>query len=139
MGSSLAREDRLSRLSLFLAFAKRRGELKLSLTSRKHEEALRPVLKKYNIRIIDQFLSISATASIVTYAIFTLSDYALKRFGTHNLIYTTFFVVFGIFRYFYLIYFSDVDGNPTEMLLNDKFSVINIILWVICSFFIVYR
>jgi 4-hydroxybenzoate polyprenyltransferase len=124
-------------LSLFLAFTKRKGELALFLKA--ENGVSRPVLKNYNMQILDQFLVISATSSMMSYALFTLSDYATIRFGSKNLVYTIPFVIFGIFRYFYLINFSNNDNeNPVEMVFGDSLLVINILLWIIASVFIIY-
>lgn len=124
-------------LSLFLAFTKRKGELALFLKSENAES--RPVLKNYNMQILDQFLVICATGSLMSYALFTLSDYATMRFGSQNLVYTIPFVIFGIFRYFYLVNFSHKDyENPIEMVFTDSSMVINILLWIIASVFIIY-
>jgi 4-hydroxybenzoate polyprenyltransferase len=124
-------------LSLFLGFAKRRKEA--VLFSMSNEKKSRPVLKDYSIQLIDQFLVISATASIISYAMFTLSGYAFEKFGTHNLIYTIPFVIFGILRYLYLIESFDSYESPTEAIFRDKILVFNIILWVVCLAFIIYR
>jgi 4-hydroxybenzoate polyprenyltransferase len=123
-------------LSLFLAFTKRKGELSLFLKT--ESTVTRPVLKNYNMQILDQFLIISATSSIISYTMFTLSDYAAMRFGSKNLVYTIPFVIFGVFRYFYLINFSDANENPIEMAFTDKFLAVNISLWIIVSIFIIY-
>ena len=121
-------------LSLFLGFSKRKAEIAFSSSS--SSQSSRQVLTKYNIPLLDQFLVISATASIITYALFTLSEYALNRFGTHNLIFTIPFVIFGIFRYLYLIHFSRYQESPTETLFMDKALIINIGLWGTCIVFI---
>lgn len=128
-------------LSLFLGFAKRRGEIALSFDSSlmPQEQKTRPVLKNYTILLLDQFLVICATASIMSYALFSLSEYAFERFGTHNLIYTIPFVVFGVFRYLYLIHTSDYYEDPTQTLFIDKPLILNIVLWIICVVFIIYK
>lgn len=122
-------------LSLFLGFTKRRGEIALSLMPQ--EQVSRPVLKNYSILLLDQFLVICATASIMSYALFTLSDYAFKKFGTHNLIYTIPFVIFGIFRYLFLIQSSERYESPTETLYSDRPLIINILIWLIACVFII--
>jgi 4-hydroxybenzoate polyprenyltransferase len=124
-------------LSLFLGFSKRRGEIALSIVY--SDKSSRPVLEKYSISLLDQFLIICATASIMSYTLFTVSDYAFKRFGTHNLIYTIPFVIYGIFRYLYLIGFTEYYESPTETLLTDKMLIVNILLWIICVILIVYK
>jgi len=124
-------------LSLFLGFAKRKEEFAISLKS--YGQTSRPVLKEYSNSIIDQFLVICATATIISYTLFTLSDYAFQRFGTYNLIYTIPLVIFGIFRYLYLTEFSDFYENSTEILLTDKSLIFNILFWIICVVFIIYK
>jgi len=123
-------------LSLFLAFTKRKGELALFMKA--SDGVSRPVLKNYNMQILDQFLVISATASIMSYTLFTLSDYAAVRFGSKNLVFTIPFVIFGVFRYFYLVNFSGDNENPIEVAFTDLILVVNILLWIIVSIFIIY-
>lgn len=116
-------------LALFLGFTKRRGEhalLKEAL-SKQH----RPVLREYNIQLLDQFLVISATAAIISYSLYTVSDYALERFGTYNLVYTTPFVMFGIFYYLFLVQTEGLGDSPTEVLFTDKTLLVTIGLWLI--------
>jgi len=121
-------------LSLYLGFAKRRGEI--VLCHREIGVQHRPVLESYTINSIDQFLFISATCTIMSYILFTVSEYVFKRFGTYNLVYTIPFVIFGIFRYLYLIKSSETYDSPTEILYQDKPLGINIIIWLIVCIFI---
>ena len=123
-------------LSLFLGFAKRKGELALCLTSQ--EQVSRPVLNNYSILLLDQFLVICAAASIMSYSLFSLSDYAFRKFGTHNLIYTIPFVIFGIFRYLFLVQSSGNYENPTEVLYSDRLLIANILIWLIACVFIIW-
>jgi 4-hydroxybenzoate polyprenyltransferase len=102
-------------LTLFLALGKRRHEL-----SRLHERAAghRPVLRKYNEPFLDQLISITTTACLVSYLLYcVLSETASKH---HGLLLTAPFVVYGIFRYLYCIYRKGRGGSPEEVLLKDK-------------------
>ncbi len=119
-------------IAMFLGFSKRRGELSVNNAA----PVTRPVLSSYNEHMIDQFLIISATGALMAYTLFTVSDYAFKRFGTHNLIYTTPFVIYGIFRYYYLIHSKRIE-NPTDILYSDLPMILNIFLWVATVLFII--
>lgn len=123
-------------LSLFLGFAKRRSELTVYPEFKGDES--RSMLEYYNIKILDKFLTICATASIMSYALFTLAGYTLQRFGTHQLVYTIPFVVYGVFRFSYLVYFADYE-NPTDTLFSDKALMLNLLTWVITVVFIIYK
>jgi len=121
-------------VSIFLAIAKRRGEY----VNVNQEDPSRKVLARYDLSLIDQILSISAASVIITYALYTVSQRTVDAFGTEALIFTTVFVVYGIFRYLYLIHKVGLGENPTKVLLTDTPMVINIILFVISLVAIIY-
>lgn len=123
-------------LSLFLGFAKRRGEL-LTEANPGTARNSRRVLDHYSPELLDNFLLTAGTAAVVSYAIYAASDYAYDRFGTHNLTYTTIFVIYGVFRYYYLIHQRDFGSNPTEILYSDYPTVINLALWVAACIWII--
>ncbi|HEY9166746.1 MAG TPA: decaprenyl-phosphate phosphoribosyltransferase [Candidatus Kryptonia bacterium] len=121
-------------ISIFLGVAKRRGEY-VNVTG---DESSRKVLAKYDLSLIDQILSISAASVIITYALYTVSERTVRAFGTEALIFTTVFVVYGIFRYLYLIHKSGLGENPTKVLLTDKPTVVNIVFYIISVVTIIY-
>ncbi len=122
-------------LSLFLVFSKRRYELVvLENSSNIH----RKVLSYYSPYFIDQMISIVTALTIITYIMYTISDKAIEYFGTRNLIYTNIFVFYGIFRYLYLVYKEKKGGDPVKLMLSDKFLLINIFLWAIAVYIIIY-
>jgi len=122
-------------LSLFLVFSKRRHELVvLENSSNIH----RMVLSYYSPYFIDQMISIVTALTIITYIMYTISDKAIEYFGTRNLIYTNIFVFYGIFRYLYLVYREEKGGEPVKLMLSDKFLLINILLWAIAVYIIIY-
>ena len=122
-------------LSLFLVFSKRRHELVvLENSSNIH----RGVLSYYSPYFIDQIISIVTALTIITYIMYTISDKTIEYFGTRNLIYTNIFVFYGIFRYLYLVYKEKKGGDPVKLMLSDKFLLINIFLWVIAVYIIIY-
>lgn len=101
-------------LALFLAFSKRKSELC------KIGETTRSVLKKYSAEIINQYIIISAGLTILCYSLYTLEPHTIEHFGTNRLIYSVFFVTYGIFRYMYLLNFSEEIEDPTEAIYADK-------------------
>lgn len=101
-------------LALFLAFSKRKSELS------KTGETTRSVLKKYSAEIINQYMIISAGLTILCYSLYTLEPNTIEHFGTNRLIYSVFFVTYGIFRYMYLLNFLGEIEDPTEAVYADK-------------------
>jgi 4-hydroxybenzoate polyprenyltransferase len=122
-------------LSLFLALSKRRHEV-AGLTA--GEQRFRKVLQEYNTYLLDQMISVASSATVVLYILYTLSDETLKRFGTRKLVYTVPPVLFGIFRYLYLIHKKKVGGNPETTLFNDLPLFIGIIAWIALVVLILY-
>jgi 4-hydroxybenzoate polyprenyltransferase len=122
-------------LSLFLALAKRRHELAmLGDAAASH----RPSLAAYSLPMIDQMLSALTSATLVSYCLYTISDDTLKHYGTRNLFWTIPFVMYGLFRYLYLIYSRNEGGDPTSLLARDKATLINVALWAIAAAALVY-
>ncbi len=124
-------------ISLFLAISKRRAEL-----VQVDEENIikqRKVLYHYDTIFLDQMNTIAATGTIICYALYTVSEKAISTFHTENLIYTTPFVIYGIFRYLYLIHIKKLGENPSNILMKDIPLIINIILWFIISVLIIYK
>jgi len=104
-------------LSLFLALCKRRHEkILLEGAGQQHREAL----QGYDRYLLDIQIGITASATLVCYAIYTLSAETVQRFGTARLGLTIPFVVFGLFRYLELVYRHDEGGRPEKVLLTDK-------------------
>ena len=122
-------------LALFLALAKRRHELtSLSENAAGH----RAILAEYSPYLIDQMTSV-VTASVVTaYAFYTLSPETVLKFGTAKLSWTLPLVVYGIFRYLYLVHQKDRGDSPTDMLLTDRPLLTTVALWVALVIAIVY-
>ncbi len=114
-------------LALFLGFAKRRYELVLL-----HDEAdnHRKVLLQYSPYFLDQLIMIVGAAVVMSYALYTMSAETVAHFGTTGLIYTVPFVLYGIFRYLYLVHQKEEGGNPTRVLLTDTPLIVDIILWL---------
>lgn len=114
-------------LALFLALCKRRHEKLLTpdTPGQKH----RPSLEKYDARLLDQLIAVTAGATIVSYAIYTLWPETVAKFGTDTLGFTIPFVVFGVFRYLDLAYRQELGGRPEKVLLTDLPMMVNLGLY----------
>lgn len=120
--------------SLFLALGKRRHELAVFPEA----AAYRRVLDNYDIYLLDVMISIVTSATLVAYILYTMSDETVRKFQTANLKYTVPFVLYGIFRYLYLIHKRQEGGAPEKTLLNDCPLLINIVLYGIAVAIILY-
>ena len=98
----------------------------------------RGVLKEYNINLIDQMVSVVTAGTAISYSLYTLSQETIKKFGTENLWYTIPIVLYGIFRYLYLVYQKEGGGSPELTLFEDKPLLISIVLYVIVVGIILY-
>jgi len=122
-------------ISLFLGSCKRRQELVLvSNTAR----ASRDVVKHYDMGFLDQMIGVATSATLISYILYTLSQETVAKFGTRNLVLTSPFVLYGIFRYLYIIYQDNGRGDPTDTLLSDRPLLINTFLWGIAVLVIIY-
>ncbi len=120
-------------LALFLGFAKRRHEL-LLLEDRAGEH--RPVLNEYSTPLIDSILSAVTAATIVAYALYTFFSATGRE--NHYLMLTVPFVIYGLFRYLYLIHLRNLGGSPEEILLTDRPLIVTIVLWLAISAGLLY-
>ncbi|MEI8011172.1 MAG: decaprenyl-phosphate phosphoribosyltransferase [Candidatus Omnitrophota bacterium] len=123
-------------LALFLGFTKRRSEV-VTLKGRSGEH--REVLREYPLYFLDQLIMISATLVIVFYGLYTISPDIVNRVYGHIMVYSVGFVVYGIFRYLYLIHVKKRKEDADEVLLGDFPLAFNIVAWALFSFFILYR
>lgn len=125
-----------SLLALFLGFGKRRWELvSLGDDATTHRAAL----AGYTVPLLDQLIAITTASTVVAYALYTLAPETQEKFGTSNLIWTLPFVIYGIFRYLYLIHGRQKGGNPTRVILTDWPILVNVLLWLGCVVVIVMR
>ncbi|ERI07107.1 prenyltransferase, UbiA family [Aneurinibacillus aneurinilyticus ATCC 12856] len=110
-------------LALFLAISKRRHEL---ILLENNMGSHRKVLDKYSKDLLNQLNSIVTTATIMSYGLFTFTSGR-----TQYLMATIPFVIYGIFRYLYLIHIEDKGGSPEEVLLKDKHILFTVILYAL--------
>jgi len=113
-------------LALFLALCKRRHELVADGGG--HGNA-RTSLRDYNARLLDQLISIVASATLVAYAVYTFWPDTVEKFGTHALGFTIPYVIFGLFRYLDLVYRQDLGGRPEQILLTDWPLLLDVALY----------
>lgn len=124
-------------LALFMGFSKRRHELVL-LTDEAGEQ--RAVLTHYSPTFLDQMMNVVTASTLLSYALYTTADETVARFGAYSLVWTVPFVLFGIFRYLYLIHQAEnpKQRNPTELLLFDVPFLVNIGLYSLTVLLILY-
>lgn len=122
-------------LALFLGFIKRRHEKRI-LYERAAEH--RGVLMHYTAYFLDQMIMISATLCVVFYGLYVMSEDVIRRTGTVYMAYTIPFVVYGIFRYLYLVHVKKLGGDPGEILTSDAAFAVNILLWITAAVAILY-
>jgi 4-hydroxybenzoate polyprenyltransferase len=125
-------------ISLFLAISKRRSELSQTL-NKENIDKQRKVLKDYSVEFADQINTIAAAGTIISYALYTVSERTVFTFGTEKLIYTTPFVIYGIFRYMYLMHQKNLGESPTTIVTKDIPIILNVLAWFIFSLVIIYR
>lgn len=122
-------------LALFLALSKRRHELVLlSADAVKH----RTNLAQYSPYLLDQMIGVVTASCVLAYALYTVAPETVAKFQTDKLFFTVPFVIFGIFRYLYLVHQKHGGGIPSHHLISDKPLLISIILWIITCVGIIY-
>ncbi|MBU2437748.1 MAG: decaprenyl-phosphate phosphoribosyltransferase, partial [Acidobacteria bacterium] len=122
-------------LALFLALSKRRHEL-LLLDDK--AAGHRPILSEYSPYLLDQMIAVVTASTVISYCLYTIAAETIAKFGTEHLFATVPFVLYGIFRYLYLIHRRSGGGMPETLILKDKPLLLAIILWVISAALIIY-
>lgn len=122
-------------LALLMGFGKRRHELNL-LQEEAHSH--RQSLDGYSLQFLDLMMTITAGAALVTYALYTMADETVARFNSHSLVLTVPFVLYGIFRYLFLVHKRNGGGDPARLLVTDLPTLINLGFWVIVVCFSLY-
>ncbi len=115
-------------LALFMSFGKRRHEISLlNETADEH----RSTLGEYSVTFLDGLIFALMSATVIAYSIYTISPATVAKFHSRNMVLTIPFVVYGIFRYAFLVTQKQKGGNPSELLLRDRPLIVNILLWVV--------
>ena len=122
-------------LALLLAISKRRSEMVLlEQDARDH----RPVLHHYSTQYLDSLIHLMAGGAIITYTIYTCSPEVVANFGTDKLYVTLPFVLYGLFRYLYLVQHKTGGGDPSSTLLKDWPLGLAVLLWGLSNLVIIY-
>lgn len=122
-------------LAVFVGFGKRRHELvTLSDDATKHRDCL----AGYSQQFLDLMMAVSAASALVSYSLYTVAEQTVARFGTQLLMATTPFVMYGIFRFFYLVHLRTEGGDPSKLFVTDRPTLINGALWALAICAIVY-
>jgi 4-hydroxybenzoate polyprenyltransferase len=121
-------------LALFLALAKRRHELVTLGDAKSH----RPILAEYSPYLLDQMISVVTASCLTAYAFYTLAPDTIEKYQTDRLSLTIPFVIYGIFRYLYLVHRKEQGGSPSDLLLTDRPLLGAVALWALAVVVIVY-
>jgi len=124
-------------MAMFLTLGKRRHELLLLGQA----EAInhRKVLSQYSAYLLDQMIGVITGITILSYVLYCISPQTIEKFQTDHLIYTFPFVLYGIFRYLYLIHRKGKGDAPEKVLITDLSLLICVILWGLFCILIIYR
>jgi 4-hydroxybenzoate polyprenyltransferase len=133
-------------ISNWLLFITILGALFLALSKRRHELVLladdatshRPILQEYTPYLLDQMISVVTASTLVAYAFYTVNPETVEKFHTNHLGLTLPFLLYGIFRYLYLVHQKEGGGSPAEMLLNDRPLLLCVALWALAVALIIY-
>jgi hypothetical protein len=120
---------------LFLTLCKRRHELtSLNSSASNH----RRILSEYSPYLLDQMISVVTASCLTAYAFYTTAAETVDKFQTDRLTWTIPFVLYGIFRYLYLVHQKQEGGDPSQIVFGDRPLLADIVLWGAAVFAILY-
>lgn len=122
-------------ITLFMGFAKRRDDvLRMEATG----EAPRKNTSRYNSTFINQALTITASVTLVCYIMYTVSPETQARFHSGYLYLTSIYVLLGLLRYIQITVVDKKSGNPTKVILHDRFIQLDVLAWLVTFMLIIY-
>ena len=121
--------------ALFVALAKRRHEL---VFLEGGGAAHRAVLENYSEALLDQMMAVATSSTVIAYCLYTIAPETVSKFGTHNLMLTVPFVLYGVYRYLYLVYRKEMGGAPEQALLGDAPLLVDVLLWMVSVVAVIY-
>lgn len=124
-----------SMVALLIGFGKRRHELALLNGDAENH---RRSLGEYSIEFLNALMNICAGAAVLTYALYTRADETVARVGSNAMLLTIPFVVYGVFRYLFLIHRKQAGGDPVQILFRDRPTLLNLLLWIAAAVVIIY-
>ena len=122
-------------ITLFMSFAKRRDDV---LRMEETGEAPRRNTIRYNLTIINQAITITASITLVCYIMYTVSPEVIENFHTDYLYLTSVFVLLGLLRYIQLAVVDKESGDPTKIILKDHFTQLIVFAWLVSFIIIIY-
>lgn len=122
-------------LALFLSFAKRRDDV---LRMNETGEPPRRNTIRYNLTFVNQAITVTGTVTLVCYIMYTVSPEVVSRFHAPYLYLTSIFVLVGLLRYMQLTVVDEVSGDPTKILLRDRFTQAIVVAWIMAFLLIIY-
>ncbi len=122
-------------LAVFLGFGKRRNEMMLL---EGQASSHRPILGEYSLQFLDKMMGVVTACTVMSYVLYTMDPHTVERFGSRNLIYSSVIVLYGIFRYLYLVHQKAGGGNPANIVLSDRPIQVAVALWVVVVFLLRY-
>ena len=122
-------------LALFLSFAKRRDDV---LRMNETGEPPRRNTIRYNLTFVNQAITVTGTVTLVCYIMYTVSPEVVSRFHAPYLYLTSIFVLVGLLRYMQLTVVDEVSGDPTKILLRDRFTQAIVVAWIMSCLLIIY-
>lgn len=122
-------------ITLFLSFAKRRDDV---LRMNETGEAPRKNTIRYNLTFINQAITITASVTLVCYIMYTVSPEVVIRVHTDYLYLTSIFVLIGLLRYIQIAVVDEKSGDPTKVMLRDRFMQLIVLLWAVSFLIIIY-
>lgn len=121
-------------LTLFLGFAKRRAELLAAENARQADRGrARRVLGDYSPAILDQFTGVTAACTVLSYGLYTVSAGPSRHEGTLGLFYTLPFVIYGIFRYLFLLHHLGRGNDTAKDLMQDRHLIATSLAWIVVT------
>jgi 4-hydroxybenzoate polyprenyltransferase len=114
-------------IAMFLIISKRRHEI--NVLGKEEAGKHRKVLSQYSAHLLDQMIGVTTGGVLLTYVLYCTSPETVEKFHTENMIYTFVFVLYGIFRYLYLIYQRHEGGSPEKIILSDIPLLASVLLW----------
>lgn len=122
-------------LTLFLSFAKRRDDV---LRMNETGEPPRKNTIRYNLTFINQAITVTSSVTLVCYIMYTVSPEVVARFDSDMLYLTSVFVLLGLLRYMQITVVDKKSGDPTKMVLHDRFTQLVVLVWALTFLVLIY-
>jgi decaprenyl-phosphate phosphoribosyltransferase len=122
-------------LALFLSLAKRRDDVLIYL---KTDQKMRKVIDGYNLKFLDAAMVMTSSIVVLTYILWSISTEVAQKLNTDNIYLTAVFVILGILRYMQIAFVEEKSGNPSKVLLRDRFIQLTLLSWISAFVWAIY-